>query len=847
MKAYFRRKIVLLGVFAVIAPLLLVSAALALWPEFPYGGTNGNSATSMYVEWKDNYFRQTGTDYSYLPSNWPNHGSNEPRQIGYVANDVELESFLNDLQTRSNGVLRWKNIYQYNAVDENGNLENPIKTIRLPLIVLSKEGIFEPEDVRELGRPIVYLQGAIHGNEASGTESVLAAAYRLAVGDLRYILDRVVVIVMPRFNPEGVWRFERGNNSAVPNGGQSMQDPNRDHLYFEQLISRAVHKTLNVYNPHVFVDQHEMSNTSYTDQVQNTSGNWVNAGSTTDFAFDLSICHTPNPALSKRARDLGYNLFEPQWRKELDEKKLRWNIYTAASGTKYETGMVLSTDMTTFVEGRRRIRAWVLECDADPRQDPNYAQKGGWSVLTETASNNRPRGSLGIRTYAHHVFAESILKTTYENAAYVKEQIELGRVEMIEKGKGVSPNNTIILGYTYDPLMNSTWTNVDANTASTASADLFPEIYKEYYLIKSRDAVTGQPITIEHFNEVKYGRIGQTAENDKFGFVPASVIVQPYAYIIKADQATIDRLSHTGVYMHRLTADTQLQVSAFRVNKVNPRDNNGNIHPYNTTITYGRQANPFAVECDPAAQKTITFPKGTYVMYTAQVRAPLGAMALDPESCYNYSHIWSVRRERALTGVGSHKAYEGLLPVAVGEDFPVYRLMNVVNLPTEALPYLNNYRGAETPRPLPVGEEAQFLKDASSITKAALRRAIDLIIPNDGIVGEIVAGRYKLTEEALRNIYRAMGGDGRKATEVSWYFLNRNGKIEKVSVVNKEILLDIDKYGFPGAYAYVRTVATVEPEDDDKFDFDIGCNTSFGGILILVALLFGFIKKRETK
>ena len=834
MKAYFRRKPFILSVMVGISALLLVSAALAIWPEFPYGGTNGNSATSMYVEWKENFFKQTGTDYSYLPSNWPNHGSDNPREVGYIANSSELETYFNDLQARSGGVMKWRNVYQYNAVNDAGVLENPIKTIKLPLIVFSKEGIFEPEDVKELGRPIVWIQGEIHGNESTGSESMQVTAHRLAVGDLKYILDKVVVVILPRFNDEGAWRWQRGNNSAIPNGGEAMQDPNRDHMYFEQLVVRAVHKTINAYNPHVFLDQHEMNNTSYAEQVQNASGNWVSTGSTTDYTFDLSICHTPNPALSKRARDLGYNLFEPQWRKDLDDKKVRWTIYTAASGTKYETGLVLSNDMTTFVEGRRRLRAWILECDADPRQDPNYAQKGGWSVLTETPSNNRPRGQLGMRTYSHNTFVESLLKTTYNNASYVKEQIELGRDEMIEKGKSVSPANTLVLGYTYNPLINSTWTNVDACTASTASADLFPEIFKEYYITKSLDVTTGDPVTVEFFNEVKYGRIGQTMESDKFGFVPASVIAQPYAYIIKADQAMIDRLSHTGVYLHRLTEDKQLQVSAFRVNKVNPRDNNGSIYAYNTTITYGRQPNPFAVECDPAVEKTVAFPKGTYVMYMAQVRAPLGAMALDPESCYNYSHIWSVRRERALTGVGSHKGYEGLLPVGLNEDFPVYRLMNVVNLPTEALPDLNNYRGAETPHALPVGDEAPFLKAVSSKAGETLHRALDLIIPNDGIVGEIVGGKYKLTAEALRNIYRAMGGDGRIAADVNWFFLSKDGKIEEVMVNNGEILLNMDKFGFAGGTnLFVRMAATTKPVSEcDLF----GCNAASYGYLVLLIL-----------
>ena len=59
--------------------------------------------------------------------------------------------------------------------------------------------------------PIVVYQGfSIHGNEPSGANAGLLAAYYLAAAEgdaINELLDNVVILFDPSFNPDGLQRF----------------------------------------------------------------------------------------------------------------------------------------------------------------------------------------------------------------------------------------------------------------------------------------------------------------------------------------------------------------------------------------------------------------------------------------------------------------------------------------------------------------------------------------------------------------------------------------------------------------------------------------------------------------
>ena len=135
--------------------------------------------------------------------------------------------------------------------------------------------------------PAVVYQGfSIHGNEPSGSNASLIAAYYLAAGqgnNIDELLDNVVILFDPSFNPDGLQRFAYWANtnksknistdpqdreySEVWPGGRTNHywfDMNRDWLPVQLPESRARINTFHKWYPNILTDHHEMgSNSSF--------------------------------------------------------------------------------------------------------------------------------------------------------------------------------------------------------------------------------------------------------------------------------------------------------------------------------------------------------------------------------------------------------------------------------------------------------------------------------------------------------------------------------------------------------------------------------------------------------
>lgn len=79
---------------------------------------------------------------------------------------------------------------------------------------------------------VVFLGYSIHGNEASGANASMVVAYHLASSrspEVEEILDRVVVLLDPALNPDGMGRFATWAN--MHRGARPVADPEaREHL-----------------------------------------------------------------------------------------------------------------------------------------------------------------------------------------------------------------------------------------------------------------------------------------------------------------------------------------------------------------------------------------------------------------------------------------------------------------------------------------------------------------------------------------------------------------------------------------------------------------------------------------
>src|SRR5690606_38357908 len=111
----------------------------------------------------------------------------------------------------------------------------------LPLAVVAAPAVRDAEAARASGRLRVLVLGNIHAGEVEGKEAALILARRLAGGDLRQLLGRLVVLVAPLYNADGNERISTDHRPEQfgPIGGVGTRenanglDLNRDFMKLE--------------------------------------------------------------------------------------------------------------------------------------------------------------------------------------------------------------------------------------------------------------------------------------------------------------------------------------------------------------------------------------------------------------------------------------------------------------------------------------------------------------------------------------------------------------------------------------------------------------------------------------
>lgn len=141
----------------------------------------------------------------------------------------------------------------------------------IPMLVLSRPAVRTPAEARSLHRPIVYLQGNIHGGEVEGKEALLSLLRDLSMDGFPNVLDSVVIVAVPIYNIDGndAMGPQERNRGAQNGPGVIGQRPNgqgydlnRDYIKAEAPETRASLAMFRAWDPDVLVDLHT-TNGSY--------------------------------------------------------------------------------------------------------------------------------------------------------------------------------------------------------------------------------------------------------------------------------------------------------------------------------------------------------------------------------------------------------------------------------------------------------------------------------------------------------------------------------------------------------------------------------------------------------
>src|SRR5215813_9447639 len=140
----------------------------------------------------------------------------------------------------------------------------------LPLVVLSDPPISDPRDARASGKPVVFVFANIHAGEVEGKEAMQHVARRIVLGNLRPLLEKLIILIAPIYNADGNEKISVQNRTLQngPLGGVGTRenarglDLNRDYMKLESPEAQGLVRLFNRWDPHLTVDLHT-TNGSY--------------------------------------------------------------------------------------------------------------------------------------------------------------------------------------------------------------------------------------------------------------------------------------------------------------------------------------------------------------------------------------------------------------------------------------------------------------------------------------------------------------------------------------------------------------------------------------------------------
>jgi len=140
------------------------------------------------------------------------------------------------------------------------------------LVIASDPAITTPGEAAAAGKLVIYIQANIHAGEVEGKEAVLALLREIA-GPRRALLQRLVVLVAPNYNPDGndafgpqvVNRSEQNGPEQVGQRADGMNlDLNRDYFKAEAPETKgSLARVITLWDPALMMDLHTTDGTRH--------------------------------------------------------------------------------------------------------------------------------------------------------------------------------------------------------------------------------------------------------------------------------------------------------------------------------------------------------------------------------------------------------------------------------------------------------------------------------------------------------------------------------------------------------------------------------------------------------
>ncbi|MGE0130054.1 MAG: M14 family metallopeptidase [Blastocatellales bacterium] len=283
----------------------------------------------------------------------------------------------------------------------------------LPLMIFADPPISQPREARASGKPVIFIQANIHAGEVEGKEAMLHLSRRISTGDLKTLLNSLIILIAPIYNADGNEKINPNNRTAQhgPICGVGTRenakgfDLNRDYMKLETPEANALVGLFNRWDPHLTVDLHT------------TNGSY--------HGYHLTYAPTLNPNADVRLIAFERNKMLPAiTRAMLKAHKFRVYFYG-----NFATKERINREFDTFemqrsgrearppeaVAGKPETKIWRT-FDHRPRFGNNYAGlRNRLTILSEAYSYLDFKGRVAVT----EAFVEEIFKYSALHAAEI--------------------------------------------------------------------------------------------------------------------------------------------------------------------------------------------------------------------------------------------------------------------------------------------------------------------------------------------------------------------------------------------------------------------------------------------
>ncbi len=383
----------------------------------------------------------------------------------------------------------------------------------IPLLVIGDPPPPSPAALARDARAVVYFQANIHAGEVEGKEAALQLARSLVLDRSPDVLDRLVVLIAPIFNPDGNDKISTANRPRQNGPAEGVgvrfngrnQDLNRDGMKLESPeVAGMVRNVLNRWDPVFFFDAHTHNGSYHEEPVT-----WV-----------WGLNPMGDPALFEYMERTAWPAIEKRMRRSFD---------------------TLTIPHGDFLDPEAPELGWI-PLGPEPRYLSNYVGlRNRLAVLDE----QYPYVDFATRVRGSYHLMVSFLGLLHDQRDRIVALVEAADRRTIERGLNPAPDDVFIVDH-------------------------------ERAALKRPVTIHGYEMQVEGDGKGPYKRVRPTDVKKTYvdvpylaKYVPKTTARLPRGYLLTVNDApVIDKLRQHGIVVERLVEPVRMPVDVFTADQL---------------------------------------------------------------------------------------------------------------------------------------------------------------------------------------------------------------------------------------------------------------------------------------